>query len=97
MWRLDNKKTKVKATITYCKSNLAALEKAEKQELSHLAEKFNDVTLKSAHKGKRDYRLSRKIRENWDDQDETWEELEYAEQSLEMLESELKYYMHSKD
>ena len=58
MWSLDNEKTKVKATITYCKSNLATLEKAEKNELSHLAQKFNDLTLTSAQKGKRDYRLS---------------------------------------
>ena len=48
-----------------------------------------------AHKGKRDYRLSRKIRQIWDDQDDMFEELDYAEQQLEMIQSELKYYMHS--
>ena len=97
MWWLDTKKTKVKATISFCKSNLAVLEKAEQNELSHLAQKFDDLTLKSAQKGTRDHRLSRKIRQIWDEQDDTWEEMEYAEQNLEMVESEIKHYMHSTD
>ena len=95
MWYLDNEKTKLKVTINYCKSNLAALEMAKKNELSHLAEKFNDLMLMRAHKGKRDYQLSQKIRQIWDDQDDTFEELDYAEQQLEMIESELSYYMYS--
>ena len=78
MWYLDNQKTKLKVMINYCKSNLATLETTEKNELRHLAEKFNDITLMRVHKGKRDYRLSQKIHQIWDDQDDTFEELDYA-------------------
>ena len=80
MWYLDNEKTKLKATINYCKSNL---------------EKFDGPMLMRVHKGKRDHQLSQKIRKIWDDQDDMFEELEYAEQQLEMIECELSYYMHS--
>ena len=95
MWSLDKEKTKLKADIHFCKSNLAALDACKKEELKWLAQKYNDVKLLSTQKGQKDYHFSQKLRELWDQEDNRYKELDYSEQQLEMIESEIHYYMHS--
>ena len=95
LWCLDKEYTKIKSEIEHCKSEKAALDKAEKKEIQQLWERYNDAKLLTLNNTMKDHRISRQLRDIWSEQQQTCDDLKYYEVQLDVIKEEIAYYMHS--
>ena len=86
---------KIKLEICFCKSEIDALDKAEKKEIRRLCEIYHNEKLQHVTKTTKDHRISQKLKDIWSEQEQMCENLEYYEVQLGVIKEEIDYYMHS--